>query len=257
MKKNYIILMYHSVVMNSKKGRDFYCLPLANFMEQMQLLVEITKSPSYEVVSFEDIHGPWSTVRNNIILTFDDGDESNYKYVYPILKVLGLKAYFFIIVSRVGKPGYMNWRQLIELQESGMIIGSHGMTHRVFTGLSDIEIDSELKDSKEILEKNLSTKIDCLSIPRGFSNKKILAKAKEAGYKNIFTSDLGNNGRLNPFNLKRIPVKRHLSLERFSKIIKGKTMLKENIENIIKKASQRLIGIKNYEKLTLKAYKWT
>jgi len=235
--QNSIILTYHSIIEDGQKPRDFYRVPVSNFRGQVEYLV----------------HSPRSTVHGQVILTFDDGDITNYTNAYPILKELGLSAYFFILLSRVGQDGYMNWGQIKELRNNGMIIGSHGMTHRILIAISDKEIEAELKDSKRILEDNLGVTIRHLSIPRGFYNQKIIQKAKEVGYESVFTSDLGINLD-SSFRLKRIAVRNSLSIGRFKRILEGRLMIRETTEEIAKKMLQACIGMENYEKLTLKAY---
>ncbi len=50
---------------------------------------------------------------------------------------------------------YMTEGQLKELQESGMILGSHSVSHRVFSTLSDTEQRKEIGNSFEFLDSNL------------------------------------------------------------------------------------------------------
>ena len=237
-KKRPVILMYHAIGAsnNSKVGAGLYSVSQNNFRAQMEYIV----------------HRPSSIVHRQVLITFDDGDLTNYTTAYPILKELGITAYFFILVSKVGTPGYMNWQQLKELRDNGMIIGSHGMTHRILTTLKDEEIESELKDSKKILEDNLGFTIEYLSIPRGFCNENIIARAKEIGYKAIFTSNPKDN---DGFRFGRIAVKRDWDLTYFTKVINGKFPLKYRVEELIKKSSKRILGIRNYDKIRSKILK--
>jgi hypothetical protein len=67
-------------------------------------------------------------------VTFDDGHISNYEFVLPILQSWGLVARFFITVGWTGKkPGFMGWRELRSLHESGQLIGAHGWSHALLT----------------------------------------------------------------------------------------------------------------------------
>lgn len=225
------ILMYHSigVLDNGEIDSELYSVLENNFKEQMEHL------------------SPKVTTNNvkAIILTFDDGDITNYKYAYPILKDKGFTAYFFIIVSKVGAGGYMNWEQIRELRDSGMIIGSHGMTHRILTELSDKEIDYELRQSKKVLEDNLNHPINYFSIPRGFYNQIIIKKAKEIGYKAVFTSNPKDN---DGFKFGRITIKRNWDLGYFIKVVNNGYPLKDKIEEMMKSSSKRILGTKRYDK---------
>ena len=171
---------------------------------------------------------------------------------YPILKYLGLKAYFFIIVSKVGTKGYMDWEQIREIDRSGMMIGSHGMTHRILTGLKEKEIQYELRESKRILEEKLRHKIYYFSIPKGAYNKKVLAEASRAGYIAAFSSDPKNG---HDFRIGRIPVKGSWDLEYFKKVLANGLPLKERAGALIKVTSKKILGVSSYEKIRAKILK--
>ncbi|MFC1646261.1 polysaccharide deacetylase family protein [Candidatus Omnitrophota bacterium] len=251
-----IIFNYHAVLGNGRKSRDFYQISSQQFYQQMDHI----KDSGFKVVNLKQINNFTNGKRNSnsqVALTFDDGDVSSYEIVEPILRQNAWKAYFFITAGRIGKNGTMNWEQIKSLRDKKHIIGSHGMTHRILTQLTDREVELELKDSKKILEDNLGIPVRCLSIPRGFHNEKIIQKAKDLGYEAIFTSELGVNTdtSLNLLRLNRISIKRSLSFERFVRILGGKNLMKEKIEDAFKKSAKVLLGSKNYEKITLKAYK--
>ncbi|MBP7055549.1 MAG: polysaccharide deacetylase family protein [Candidatus Omnitrophica bacterium] len=218
------ILAYHSIgsPLAGEVGSELYCIPVENFRAQMEYL----RNTQYTI--------------HNTQITFDDGDITNYTHAFPVLKELGLTAYFFIIGGRIGSPGYMNWEQIKELRDAGMTIGSHGITHRILTGLTDSEIDYELRESKRILEENLNTTIEHLSIPRGFYDERIIQKADEIGYKTIFTSK------------ERVAVKADWDMDKFERMLFAKPSLDDKVMDFIKESSKRILGPKNYDILRTK-----
>lgn len=225
MKNKSITLMYHSIggSDNKEAGAELYSVPMEKFREQMKIF-----SPC---------------------ITFDDGLVDNYTNAYPILKELGLKAYFFIIVSKVGTSGYMSWEQIRELKDAGMSIGSHGMTHKLLTELEDKELSDEIKESKMILEKNLGQRIDYFSIPFGSYNAKIIEKIKEVGYKAVFTSNSRDNDK---FRLGRIAVKSSWSSEYFARVVNGRIPLKSIASELLLSSAKKILGVKNYSKIRAK-----
>lgn len=220
-------IAYHSIEHdNGEVGAGLYCTREAEFRKQMEYAVQ------YKGDSF--------------CISFDDGDISNYKLAYPILKKLGLKAYFFIIGNRVGRDGYMNWSEIKELSGKGMIIGSHGMTHRILAGLSNDELDYEIKDSKKILEENLDQKIEYISIPRGFYTEKIIDKIKEAGYAKVFTSNIKDN---DGFKMGRIVVKGCWDISYFRDVLENGVGFGDRIRDVVKEWSKKILGAEKYDKI--------
>jgi peptidoglycan/xylan/chitin deacetylase (PgdA/CDA1 family) len=245
MKNNPKILMYHSVGTqgNSEVGAGLYCVTVERFREQMEYI----KRNTILVTSHK------SQVTNlNVIVTFDDGLLDNYTNAYPILKELGLKAYFFIVVAKVGKKGYMNWKQIRELRNAGMTIGSHGMTHKVLIGLSNRALSYEIRESKKIMEEKLGDSIDYFSIPYGHYNAGTIEKIKQSGYKAVFTSNPKDN---DGFKFGRIAVKGDWNLEYLNKVINnGYTMRDKSVE-LIKSSAKRILGVKNYDSIRAKILK--
>ncbi len=229
------VLAYHSVGERvvDEAGSGLYCVSVEDFRSQMKYVADSRKNGTVPIFP-------------NTTITFDDGDVTNYTHAYPILKEFGLKAYFFILVSRVRTPGYMTWDEIKALRDAGMAIGSHGMTHRILTGLNDGEIEHELKESKRVLEEMLGEKVKYISVPRGFYDKRAIKKAKEAGYEAVFTSDAASSG---PYKRGRIVVRADWSLERFVKILENGYPLSHKVSRAMIDSAKYILGHAGYDKM--------
>jgi peptidoglycan/xylan/chitin deacetylase (PgdA/CDA1 family) len=150
--------------------------------------------------------------RNDVELTFDDANESDFTIALPALQARALKARFFIVAGRVGQPAFLSRSQLQALLAAGMEIGSHGMRHRPWAGLDKKELREELVEAKELLEQWTGVQVDKASCPFGSYNRRVVGELLGAGYKNMYTSDGGPvaNGS---FILPRISVYRTVCLE--------------------------------------------
>ena len=84
-----------------------------------------------------------------IEVTFDDGNNTYYEIAFPWLLENALKAKFFIITDNVGKDGYLNWNQIVEMHKYGMKFGSHSKSHVDLTAISHNEALIELDISKK------------------------------------------------------------------------------------------------------------
>jgi peptidoglycan/xylan/chitin deacetylase (PgdA/CDA1 family) len=192
-----------------------------------------------------------------ICLTFDDGWLGNYLNAYPILKEYEFKGTFFIATDLIGKPFYMNWEQLEEMQASGMSVQSHTVNHRPLAGMEEQEIVFELLESKKAIEERLRVEVNHLSLPHGLKNGRIWPLAEEIGYKTISTSNVGfqpleSNG---PW-LRRINIGDGISEKKFRLIVQGKNqaiwgmMIAKNLKNMFR----GIVGTKNYQELYRKIY---
>ena len=238
--------MYHSIgnLDNNEVGAELYCVSIEKFREQMEYL---SGRVPLQYIRVSPLRGQTLQIgKDSPCITFDDGLLDNYTSAYPILREFGLKAYFFILAGKLGMRRYMTWEQIKELSEAGMIIGSHGMTHRILTELSDRDLDYELKESKAILEKRLDRVIEYLSLPKGHYNQRVINKIKEAGYKAVFTSNPKDN---DGFKFGRIPIKEKWNLGYFKQVVSGGLSLKDKMEELVKDSSKRILGARRYSRL--------
>lgn len=133
----------------------------------------------------------FSQKKYKLLLTFDDGNLSDYDIVFPRLLEKNLNATFFVIVQKIGAKGYLNWRQIEEMHKYGMIIGSHSLSHKNMTELCKDESIKEFMNSKKTLEERLGEEITSFSYPYGECNPNLHKIGFDLGYKFLFTSKHG------------------------------------------------------------------
>jgi len=234
MKNNTRVLLYHSIgaAGNGEVGSQLYSVSIEDFKQQMAYISKRSNNSKGFLSS--------------VAVTFDDGDVTNFTNAYPVLNEFGIRAYFFIIVSKVGTTGYMNWKQIKQLKDGGMIVGSHGFTHKNIAGLSDEELNQELLGSKKVLEENFNERVDYFAVPFGLYDKKVIEKAKEAGYKRVFTSKFTDN---DSFKLGRIAVRKNWDFNYFVKVINSGLSVADRSRELIKHASRKILGADNYNRI--------
>ena len=117
---------------------------------------------------------------SKILLTIDDGFKSFYINAWPYLKNKKIPFIIFISTNYVGKKGYMNWKEIKELEKSGLaIIGNHSDSHDYLVDQDSNTIIKDLEKSINIFNKNLGYSPKYFSYPFGEYNenfKKILKK---------------------------------------------------------------------------------
>ena len=129
--KKLICLMYHNVLIEGKTG----IISKKEFEDHMEY---IKNMKSYKMEELEKLN--YKLPKNSILITFDDGYKNNYTNAFPILKKYGIKATIFLNTRYVGKdPYYLNWSEIKEMYESGLIdFQMH--THSHFPTIRKIEI---------------------------------------------------------------------------------------------------------------------
>lgn len=136
-----------------------------------------------------------------VCIYFDDGWKSQLNAV-PYLDIYGYKASLAIVVNYTTKrnPDYMTWEEIRGLSDNGYDVQCHGLNHGDFTKMSEIELESDLIRSKEIL-KTQGFVASTIIYPYGYGyDKGTVRKLVEANYSNARTiSFLSGN---NTFDLK-------------------------------------------------------
>jgi peptidoglycan/xylan/chitin deacetylase (PgdA/CDA1 family) len=129
--------------------------------------------------------------KQNVRLTVDDGNASDFDFILPALIARGLRADFFICSARVDQPTFLTRQQIATMRERGMGIGSHGVAHRPWRSLNDVELEHEVAGSRAELEKVCGCPIDTAACPFGSYSARVLNSLKRAGYRAVYTSDGG------------------------------------------------------------------
>ena len=199
------ILAYHNVNYSDKPRLN--SVTPENFAKQMAYL----HKHGYQVIPFSElvnsIREKKSLPQKSVVITFDDGYEDNYAQAFPVLKQYHFPAIIFIVTDVVGKPGFLTWEQIREMEKSGISFGSHTRLHTYLPSLDKAEQRNQIQVSREILEQQLGHPIEYFAYPSGGFNESIITILKEAGYKAACTTNRGwHQLNDNPYINKRIRI---------------------------------------------------
>lgn len=184
------ILAYHKV--ESKKELGITSISPKRFENQIRFL----KQNGYKSLSPQF---PFKNDESNpILITFDDGYEGIYKFVYPIIKKYDFSIIVFLTTGYIGgynkwdpSPGprfrHLSWNQIKEMSDNGIWFGSHSVNHHFLTRQNDKIVRYELEASKKNLEDKLGKPVNSFSYPYGDYNNKIINFVKETGYDTAFS----------------------------------------------------------------------
>lgn len=125
-----------------------------------------------------------------LALTVDDGGVSYFLAVADRLEARGWRGHCFVTTGRIGQPGFLNPRQIRELDARGHVIGSHSASHPTrFSSCSWQQMVLEWTSSRSALEDVLGHPVRCASLPGGYLSRDVVRAASEAGLTWLFTSE--------------------------------------------------------------------
>lgn len=202
------ILMYHNLLEGSAAG-DSLNVSAEAFDDQMNQL----KARGYNTITFSNLYDHYMNgsplAENPVIITFDDGYESNYTIGYPILKKYGLKACIFVITDAIGHSNYLDEEQIREIASSGVIdVQSHSANHSYYLySDSKDDIADELSRSRTRIENITGKDVNVFCYTCGKYSQRLVDELIEQEYIFSVTTKYGiASKKAHPFLLPRIRV---------------------------------------------------
>lgn len=136
-----------------------------------------------------------------VVITADDGHESVYTQLYPLILKRRIPVTLFIYPSAISNAAYaLTWAQLKQMQASGLVdIQSHTYWHPNFRieqrRLKPADyrafVDLQLKKSKSTLEARVGRPVTLLAWPFGIVDADLEAAARRDGYEAAFAYEGG------------------------------------------------------------------
>lgn len=243
------ILMYHDVqpdgapIAGVGLGQRPYVLDRSTFAAHLDAMTEKRAVTAANLVGEEAVSG------RAVVLTFDDGHVSNYTEAFPAMAARGIAGTFYVVAGRVGQGETLSWGQMREMAAAGMEIGSHTLTHREPSTLTDEELRHELRESKRLLEDGLGQPVVSLSSPTGFFNPRMSRIAREEGYTSLCFGHYGYVGpESDPFRLNRIAIKRTTSMAELEAILRGDAVVVRRLRRgqMVRNGAKHLLGVRGY-----------
>lgn len=216
-----VVLMYHSIGDNPV----FFTVKPKDFQRQMDKLFQ----EKYNVVSLSRLAeyiGRKSIPAKTVVLTFDDGYEDNYFSALPVLKKYNFSAAVFLATGFAGEKipnsadfplKSLNWRQIREMHDSGLIdFQPHTVSHPKLSRVSFEEAEKEILQSKKCLEENLKKTCRFFAYPKGDYSRQTEDLLKKHGFSLALTIKEGLiSPEDNPFVLNRNSIDSSVNLTQF------------------------------------------
>jgi peptidoglycan/xylan/chitin deacetylase (PgdA/CDA1 family) len=179
------ILMYH-VIAPAPAGAPFPGLyvPPEEFAEQMQAL----KRAGWHAVTMDQVQAYWRRgvplgPGKPVVLTFDNGYNSQYTQALPVLQRLGWVGVENIQLS--GLPpsqGGLGEAQVKGLLAAGWELDTQGFSHADLVTLAPEALHYQVSVARRTLQHRYHVPVNWFCYPSGHYNATVVAEVKAAGY---------------------------------------------------------------------------
>jgi peptidoglycan/xylan/chitin deacetylase (PgdA/CDA1 family) len=200
--------------------------------EQFEAQLDWLARQHYQVIRLaelaEFLAGRRPLSQRSVVITFDDGYESVYRYALPVLRKHGFPATVFMVSDFIGARDALSWSQLEALARSGLVdIQAHSKTHRNLAQPRSGEADSaylqdlelELRQPRTVLERRLGAagvRVRSFAYPYGNANEAVVQAMQREQYTlGLTVSPGGNSFFAHPLLLHRSMIFGDASLDEF------------------------------------------
>jgi peptidoglycan/xylan/chitin deacetylase (PgdA/CDA1 family) len=106
------------------------------------------------------------------------------------LEARGWRGYCFVSTNQIGVRGFLDARQIRELDRRGHLIGSHSASHPTrFSACTPEQMREEWTVSRKVLQDILGHDVAVASVPGGYYSKAVARSAAASGVRMLFTSE--------------------------------------------------------------------
>jgi peptidoglycan/xylan/chitin deacetylase (PgdA/CDA1 family) len=177
--------------------------------------------------------------RGTVTFIFDDGRINITDKAYPVFKKHKVPASVAMITNVLDRKGYMTKQNLVALNKNGWEVLSHGVSHLSLRTMNNHSIETELKRSKEGLNK-LGIKVNGFVAPYSYFPQNNMNQLKKY-YSYAFIGYV--DSRKEPVNKLISNAKNPFNLVRAN--MEGKTL--KELKHYIDYAHERAIWLVLYE----------
>lgn len=192
------IFIYHDIVESKQQIEyDYMQTDKETFEKQIQGLLKL----KYKVISYEELvkykNGEIPLTKHTCLIDFDDGYKGNYEVAFDIIRKYNIPVSIYVVDNCVGQSGYMNWEELKELDESGLVtINTHGKYHDDFEELETNEALEYVKYAHNQIEKQLGKQvIKVFTYPCGLYKEETIKALNEEGFIQNLTDNKINKSK--------------------------------------------------------------
>jgi peptidoglycan/xylan/chitin deacetylase (PgdA/CDA1 family) len=201
------ILMYH--VLESAPANARYPELYVSGTDFAAQMGELARR-GFHGVTLEQVLDYWrhgtALPRHPLVVSFDDGYESQYRNGFPVLHRLGWPG-VVNLVTKNEKPAWgLRPAKLRKLIAAGWEIDAHTISHLDLTQLDGARLRSEVAGSRRLLRRQFGVPVNFFCYPAGRFDAQVIAAVKAAGYRGATTERPGLARPGERFTLPRVRI---------------------------------------------------
>ena len=202
------ILMYHLVAAApSGAGYPGLWVGPRRFAQQMDALAHSGYHATTLDVVWRAWHGSGSLPRHPIVISFDDGYQSQSTVARRVLARHRWPGVLNFLVKNVGLKGGLARGEVRAMLRDGWEIDAHTLTHPDLTTVDASRLRREVAGSRRWLRRAFGVPVDFFAYPSGRYDATVEAAVRAAGYKGASTTQPGEATRTgDPYALPRVRV---------------------------------------------------
>jgi peptidoglycan/xylan/chitin deacetylase (PgdA/CDA1 family) len=211
------VFLYHAVMEDPPDWIAEFTVSPKQFGEHLAAVVDSGRTPVTISALADHLAGRAPLPSRPVLLTFDDGFADLPGATAEALGGRGLSATAYLTTGAITAGGrsllppapMMTLEEAARLEQHGMEIGSHTVTHAQLDTLAPSALAHELLASRSVLEDTLGHQIRHLAYPHGYNSGRVRRAAAAAGYetatavRHALSSD-----RDEPYRIARLIVRR-------------------------------------------------
>lgn len=193
------VLCYHNISTAEEKqnfpDETDWTITTENFEEHLKYL----KKHNYKTLTMDEFYkwkiGELNLPYKSVLITFDDGFLSNYKYAFELLKTYNMNATVFVVGSFIDNSTSDNWDGNIKTYMTKDIlenVKSEYPNIEIYSHSYNLHFQGGINQDKNILLDDIKSfedfypNTDVFCYPFGQFNSNIEDCLKESGYKMAF-----------------------------------------------------------------------
>ncbi|MEU0055236.1 polysaccharide deacetylase family protein [Streptomyces sp. NPDC006334] len=184
------VLLYHAVTDDPPDWIAEFTVGPKEFGRHLDAVVDSGRTPVTIGALADHLAGRVPLPARPVLLTFDDGFADLPGPTADALAGRGLSATAYLTTGAIAPGGrsllppapMMTLADAARLEQSGMEIGSHTVTHAPLDTLGPRALARELRASRAVLEDALGHPVRHLAYPHGYNSGRVRRTAAAAGY---------------------------------------------------------------------------